>query len=171
LKCRSLADLCRGWGLDSEDLAQEFVMRMARPGGPPESVDEPARPRFGTRASAYLQRSLHNLAIDVQRRISREQAVLRSAAAEARLRPPSEPLSRMLAGRAFESMLEPLPRDVAVVLRLHFEDNLSFRHIADRLDLTLDAARARYYRGVNRLRQSLSVALGLNGRNRSRRSR
>lgn len=65
---------------------------------------------------------------------------------------PPPPVSR----RTAESWLEGIQPVMAECIRLKHFHGLRFREIAERLDISPNTAKARYYRGIKLLRQALS---------------
>lgn len=72
---------------------------------------------------------------------------------------PSEDLPT-LSRRTAESWLEGLSAAMAECIRLKHFDGLRFREIADKLGVSENTVKARYYRGLKQLRQSLSKDYG-----------
>jgi len=112
----------------AEDLVQEAFLRLQRQG------DAVRMPR------AWLYRTVHNLAMDHGRRHSRESTQPESDAAEdaaAVEALPNEVVERLEMAGLTRLFVEELGPPHRAVIRLRFEENLSYKEIAARLDLSV----------------------------------
>ncbi len=96
------------------------------------------------------------------RRLSRERSIMRPSQIEMSSYPsPAEddqgPFDRTPFDRAnLEAALQTIPKDMAGVIRLKHKGALAFREVGERLKISENTARSRYYRGIARLREILT---------------
>ncbi|MFT5292494.1 MAG: RNA polymerase sigma-70 factor (ECF subfamily) [Planctomycetota bacterium] len=138
---------------DTEDLTQEVFLRIHR-----------ALPRFDPekRLAPWISTILTNRVRDHWRARrsttsldgTEEREGLQIAAPEAA----ASDLEREELGSVVRGAIERLPRDMRTVLRLRTFDELSFESIGRQLQLTPDAARKRYSRAMQSLRDLLPAA-------------
>jgi RNA polymerase sigma-70 factor (ECF subfamily) len=125
---------------DAEDVVQEALLRALR---------AYPRLRHAGQLRAWLYRVTTNVAIDGHRARRREQPSADPAAGAAA--PGDDP--EQLDG--FEDMISGLPGGAQQALRLRFVDDLEYEAIAERLDISPDAARQRVSTAVRTLRQRI----------------
>lgn len=115
----------------AEDLVQEAFLRLQRQQG------EVRLPR------AWLYRTVHNLAMDHGRRQSRETTAPAADAAQDAAEDattealPNEVVERLEMAGLTRLFVEELNSQQRAVLRLRFEENLSYKDIATRLKLSV----------------------------------
>jgi RNA polymerase sigma-70 factor (ECF subfamily) len=126
---------------EAEDLVQETFLRAVERGGDF---------RGGAAPATWLHRVLHNLAVDRARRSAREVVV---AEVEERWRDDAYTVdAQAVVERAedraeLEDALVRLPFDHRAVVLLHDVDQMTVKSIADRLGISLPAAKQRLRRG------------------------
>lgn len=122
---------------DAEDLVQELYARLLRP------TDEAARDWFRYRFG-YLQR----LAANARRRERRRAQVLEQRTPVAPVYPGHE--ARLLARLTAAKILDRLPPADAELLKWRFLEDRSSRDIAERLQISEDAACVRLHRALTK---------------------
>jgi RNA polymerase sigma-70 factor (ECF subfamily) len=133
---------------DAEDLAQAAVVR---------ALERGAVLRDLRKAKWYLLRIVHNLAIDQARARTRVVVELHAELPDAAASDPApdeivELHAEHEIPRAAVASLAPWHQEV---LRLRFLEDLDYRGVASRLDVTEHAARQRVYRAMQELRALL----------------
>jgi RNA polymerase sigma-70 factor (ECF subfamily) len=137
----------------ADDVAQEAFLRAYRA---LDSFDR-ARP-FGP----WICRIAANLAVNHVRSPENREEGLPDGHAEAPA-PAAGPLERVLddeAQKVLSAALERLPRDQRAVLVLRVVEEMSYREIADALNLSMGTVMSRLFRARERLAETLSPYLG-----------
>lgn len=134
----------------AEDVVQEAYLRLDTAMGE-QAVLDPL---------AYLYRIVHNLALDVQRKLARERSRTASGVdamadiAEDRPSPEREAAARAEVRLVAQAMAE-LPERTRVALELHRFAGCSIREIANRLDISVGTAHALVIDGLEHCRDRL----------------
>jgi RNA polymerase sigma-70 factor (ECF subfamily) len=132
----------------TRDLLQEAFLRLSRRALPPLR-----NPR------AYLLRLAHRLWIDHVRREAGRVRTLEAAALDPVFLPPPEtPADSELAAHLAAGLAE-LPSDQRAVVHLKIWESLTFREIADALDIPTHTAASRYRYALDKLRATLRPSL------------
>lgn len=141
----------------ADDVAQEAFLRAHR------ALDSFDRTRpFGP----WICRIAANLAVNHVRSPEAREEGLPDGHAETPAAA-AGPLERVLedeAQRVLAAALDRLPREQRAVLVLRVFEELSYREIADALDLSMGTVMSRLFRARERLAESLSPYLGASGR-------
>ncbi|NIR46635.1 MAG: RNA polymerase sigma factor [Gemmatimonadetes bacterium] len=143
---RTVHSLCyrlTGDAAATDDLVQEAFLRVFRYGA---GFD--GRARFST----WLYRLVRNLCIDHMRARQRDERRRRrlDTAAEPAVELPADEDERLELVRRALNDLTPERREVLVLSRYH---DLRYREIAEILEISLDAVKARAHRGLRDLRR------------------
>ena len=134
----------------AEDVVQEAYLRLDAVMGE-QAVLDPL---------AYLYRIVHNLALDVQRKLARERSRTAGGVdamadiAEDRPSPEREAAARAEVRLVAQAMAE-LPERTRVALELHRFAGCSIRDIANRLDISVGTAHALVIDGLEHCRDRL----------------
>lgn len=133
----------------AEDLTQETFMKAFA------ALD---RFRVGSNFRAWLFRIAHNNFINQRRTAKQNKQPLQPDIAETPLGPVAEVLSRE-AMKLIADGVAKLPSDFRAALLLRIEEDLSFREIADVLEITEETARWRVFKARQKLMSLLSPDL------------
>lgn len=132
-----------GQASDAEDLAQQTFMDAQRK---LHTLRDPAKVR------PWLFMIVRNL----YRRKLRDQKVDRQVTLEAVAEPTAEIQRTPLDDEGLQQALNSLPEEFRSVLLMFYFEDLSYREIAERLDLPIGTVMSRLSRGKHHLRQRLS---------------
>jgi RNA polymerase sigma-70 factor (ECF subfamily) len=133
---------------DALDVVQEVFLRMLK--RPPELASMPA-------AIAWLRQVTSRVVIDRWRAEATRAAAQRSCAASAGSEEET-PEARELAGR-LRAAIASLSEQQRLVLMAKTYDEMTFREIADELDIAVATAKTHYLRALSAVRQRLTTDL------------
>jgi RNA polymerase sigma-70 factor (ECF subfamily) len=134
----------------AEDLAQETFLK---------AFAHIARFRPGTNFAAWLFRIAHNNFANLYRSQTRQRGRQREALTEDVPAPDSNPLEEALSRESVQELgraIAELPSDYRSALLLRVEEGMSFRQIAEVLELTEETARWRVFKARKQLLGQLS---------------
>jgi RNA polymerase sigma-70 factor (sigma-E family) len=130
---------------EAEDLVQECLFKVARRWPRVRAMDEPG---------AYARRVLVNLALDGASRRARRRTELEPALGAGE--PFADPLGALTDRADLLHALAELPRDQRAVLVLRYFNDLTEAQAATVLGCSEGTVKSRAFRGLARLRESLS---------------
>jgi RNA polymerase sigma-70 factor (ECF subfamily) len=137
---------------DTEDIAQTIFVKAYKS---IENLDDPER------FSGWLSKITYSTCKDWLRKEKRESVTLKNLESSGLLKrtvskaiEAEEDLDRIIAAALTE-----LPENLQIVLSLRFYEKLSYRDIADFLDVPVSTVRGMLYRGTQSLRKLLSAYL------------
>ena len=132
---------------DTHDVLQEVFQRLAARPAQLHSVQD---------ARAFLLRMAHNLWVDhVRRRKTRERVRAELAAQPEPVFAPTEDPDARAFRHELSAALAELPAEQRAVVHLKLWEDLTFKVIAQTLDIPLNTAASRYRYGLDKLRARL----------------
>ena len=133
----------------AEDVAQESFLK---------AFAHLASFRAGTRFQAWLFRIGHNALVNQRRQAKRSRQPFPEDIETGHAAPPEEAMSRE-ALQMLARAVGRLPRDFRAAFLLRIEEDLSFREIAEVLQITEETARWRVFKARQKLMESLAPHL------------
>ena len=136
---------------DSQDIVQEVFIKLYKENGHLASIHNI---RF------YLFRSIANACIDYQRKTKRlkfdslDKAIIPR---NLNAKDASHELLQIEEYDRIEGLLHKLPVEQAETIRLRILDNLSFKEIADTLNIPVTTVKSRFKYGIDKLKKSLKI--------------
>jgi RNA polymerase sigma-70 factor, ECF subfamily len=132
---------------DTRDLLQEIFVRLAR---------QPDLLRTARDERAFLIRFAHNAAVDwMRRRGTRDKQHQQFGAERTSLFAPTTDPDEEAFRAELSAALGELPPDQRAIVHLKLWEGLTFKQIAEALDIPLNTAASRYRYGLDKLRERL----------------
>lgn len=131
---------------DVEDALQNLYLKI---------LDRPERFEKVTNKKAYIYRMLCNECTDIQRHDNRINSLEGNSLDEAAEIVTLMPENFEEEFDIINKLLNLLPREQSECIRLRHHGNLSFQEIADTMNVSLPAAKARYRYGIEKIRTKL----------------
>lgn len=131
----------------AQDIVQETFLRCLRK--PPAATEAP-------RIGAWLYRVTHNLCMDALRSASRNERLKEAVRAPL---PVQAPFGRLMKNEAWEHVqdhLKELNVNQRAVILLYFQENMSYKEIAEVMELSVSGVGMSLHRGLKRLREGMN---------------